>query len=185
MGELNGKPAKNEKSTRNIFDCIEIFYNPVRRHRHSGNLSPVEFERRHQESTSECPVKKVRFNMAEIIYEKYNDVVILRVIGGATFDEICEALKQYFPKVTKHLIWDYTNGSLIDVTSEQFNSVPELSKQYFINRKDGRTAFACPSAYVYGMFRMYITFADIKKMPYKYSVYRSFKEALEWVEECK
>lgn len=121
--------------------------------------------------------------MAEIIYENYNDVVILRVIGGATFDETSEASKEYFPRVTKHLIWDFTDGSLMDVTSDQFNSVPEVLKKYFINRNGGRTAFACPSQYVYGMFRMYIAFADIKNMPYEYSVFRSFNEALEWVEE--
>ncbi|HEY3307516.1 MAG TPA: IS3 family transposase, partial [Desulfuromonadaceae bacterium] len=30
-----------------IFDYIEMFYNPVRRHGHVGNVSPVEFERQH------------------------------------------------------------------------------------------------------------------------------------------
>ena len=121
--------------------------------------------------------------MAEIIFEIHNDVVILRVVGGATFAEITDALKQYFPCVTKHLIWDYTDGTLVNVTSEQFNSVPELSKQYFINRSGGRTAFACPGDLVYGMFRMYTAFADNKNMPYRYEVFRSFNDALQWVEE--
>jgi len=30
---------------RNIFDCIEMFYNPKRKHARNGMLSPVEFER--------------------------------------------------------------------------------------------------------------------------------------------
>jgi len=34
-----------EEARRDIFDYIEMFYNPVRRHGHIGNLSPVEFER--------------------------------------------------------------------------------------------------------------------------------------------
>jgi putative transposase len=34
-----------EEARRDIFDYIEMFYNPVRRHGHTGNLSPVEFER--------------------------------------------------------------------------------------------------------------------------------------------
>ena len=39
---------KNREDARSdIFDYIEMFYNPVRRHGHVGNLSPVEFERQH------------------------------------------------------------------------------------------------------------------------------------------
>jgi len=120
--------------------------------------------------------------MAEIVYEKKNDVVILRVIGGVTFDQIYEALTLYFPNVTKHLIWDYTNGNLTNVTSDDFKQVPDISKRYFTNRSRGRTAFACPNSYVYGMFRMYTAFADIESMPYEYEVFRTFEEALAWVE---
>jgi putative transposase len=36
-----------EDARRDIFDYIEMFYNPVRRHGHVGNLSPVEFEKQY------------------------------------------------------------------------------------------------------------------------------------------
>ena len=36
-----------EDARSDIFDYIEMFYNPVRRHGYVGNLSPVEFERQH------------------------------------------------------------------------------------------------------------------------------------------
>jgi hypothetical protein len=119
--------------------------------------------------------------MAEIIYENQNDIVILRVIGGATFAEIAEAVKQHFPKVTRHLIWDYTNGNLNNVTAEDLKIVPDMSAKYFVDRKYGKTAFACPGLYTYGMFRMYTAFADMKSMPYEYGVHRGFEDALKWV----
>ena len=31
-----------------VFDCIEAFYNRTRRHKHLNQLSPLEFERKHQ-----------------------------------------------------------------------------------------------------------------------------------------
>ena len=119
--------------------------------------------------------------MAEILCESQDDVIILRVIGGATFAEISDAVKLHFPKVTKHLIWDYTNGSLVNVTSDDFRRVPDLSAKYFSNRSLGRTAFACPCDGTYGMFRMYIVFADFKNMPYEYGVHRNFEDAFKWV----
>ncbi len=36
-----------EQARADIFDCIEMFYNPKRRHGHAGGVCPVEFERRH------------------------------------------------------------------------------------------------------------------------------------------
>ncbi|KVD45956.1 transposase [Burkholderia sp. ABCPW 11] len=34
-------------ATSDLFDYIEMFYNPVRRHGSAGGLSPIEFERRY------------------------------------------------------------------------------------------------------------------------------------------
>ncbi len=37
-------------ATSDVFDYIEMFYNPVRRHGSAGDVSPVEFERRYAQS---------------------------------------------------------------------------------------------------------------------------------------
>jgi putative transposase len=36
-----------EDARRDVFDYIEMFYNPIRRHGNNGNLSPVKFERQY------------------------------------------------------------------------------------------------------------------------------------------
>ena len=36
-----------EEAKRDVFDYIEMFYNPKRRHGYNGRLSPAEFERQH------------------------------------------------------------------------------------------------------------------------------------------
>jgi len=39
--------SDREEARRDVFDYIEMFYNPKRRHGYNNRLSPVEFERRH------------------------------------------------------------------------------------------------------------------------------------------
>jgi len=39
--------ADREEARRDIFDYIEFFYNPRRRHGHADGVSPVEFEKQH------------------------------------------------------------------------------------------------------------------------------------------
>jgi len=39
-------PTRNQ-ARADVFDYIEGFYNPRRRHGHLGNVSPVEFEQRY------------------------------------------------------------------------------------------------------------------------------------------
>ena len=36
-----------DAARRDVFEYIEMFYNPARRHGHVGRVSPIEFERRH------------------------------------------------------------------------------------------------------------------------------------------
>lgn len=38
-----------DAARQDIFDYIEMFYNSVRQHGYNGNISPIEFERRHKE----------------------------------------------------------------------------------------------------------------------------------------
>jgi len=120
--------------------------------------------------------------MAQVLCEHYENIVVLRVIGDLSIDEIHEAIKTHFPKVTKHLIWDFTNGHLSGVTTDNFKSFPELVSKYLpLERTSGKTAYVCPIPVDYGLFRMYTAIADIKGMPFEYGVYRTFEEALDWV----
>ncbi|WP_164745142.1 IS3 family transposase, partial [Stenotrophomonas indicatrix] len=44
-------PTRDEARS-DVFNYIEMFYNPIRRHGFAGNLAPVEFERRYAQSGS-------------------------------------------------------------------------------------------------------------------------------------
>lgn len=44
--------ASHDQARLDVFDWLETFYNPVRRHSSLGNLSPIEFERRYRQDAS-------------------------------------------------------------------------------------------------------------------------------------
>jgi putative transposase len=39
--------ADREQARRDVFDYIEMFYNPIRRHGYNNSLSPLEFEKQY------------------------------------------------------------------------------------------------------------------------------------------
>ena len=41
--------ADRETARRDVFDYIELFYNPKRRHGYTNKLSPIEFEKQFSE----------------------------------------------------------------------------------------------------------------------------------------
>lgn len=38
-----------EEARRDVFDYIEMFYNPKRRHSYSNGLSPIDYEKQYEE----------------------------------------------------------------------------------------------------------------------------------------
>jgi putative transposase len=46
--------STRELARQDIFDYIEMFYNPVRRHSHAGHLSPVNYERQYFSEAANC-----------------------------------------------------------------------------------------------------------------------------------
>lgn len=44
--------STREEAKQNVFDYIEMFYNPKRRHSFSNDLSPVEYEKQHVQRLS-------------------------------------------------------------------------------------------------------------------------------------
>ena len=52
-----------ETAKRDIFNYIEMFYNPVRRHTANNLLSPQEFERRYKNEAEKCLLNYWRFSV--------------------------------------------------------------------------------------------------------------------------
>ena len=123
--------------------------------------------------------------MAKITIDVSAKFVVFRVTGNASFNELIVAIEEHYPSIIHpNIIWNFTEGALPKVTANQFRKIPAIVKDSSSrDRKVGLTAFVCPDDATYGMFRLYITHAEIGGLPYQYNVYRRFEDAANWMNE--
>lgn len=121
--------------------------------------------------------------MASVEIELSGDLLIIRAVGKLSFAEITDTFKLHYPKATYHIIWDLTDSSLIDITTDQFKRIPAIAREYLSSRRGGKTAFVSSSVCEYGQLRMYTAFAELANLPYGYNVFKKVEEALEWMKE--
>ena len=119
--------------------------------------------------------------MADIVRELHDDLLILRVTGELSFDELLVAIKDHFPSITRDLVWDFREGTFRSVSSAQLERIPAIVRQHMPNRAGGKTAYVASADVDFGLWRMYTAIASYNKMPYDYSVFRDYAEALHWI----
>lgn len=119
--------------------------------------------------------------MADINRELYDDLLILRVTGELSFEELVEVIKVHFPGMTRDLIWDFRDGTLKSVAAAQLERIPAIVRQNMPNRVGGKTAYVAATDVDFGLWRMYTAIASYNRMPYEYNVFRDYVEALKWI----
>lgn len=120
--------------------------------------------------------------MADIDVEQSGDVIIFHVRGSLLYHELVEAYEQNGHLVTKHVCWDFTNGSTSDNLFDKLRSFHPVAVRCMTNREIGtRTAFVAPTDAVFGALRLYSTVAELAESPYQYFVFRSMDKATYWL----
>ena len=119
--------------------------------------------------------------MADIKVEKLADFAVFRVTGILAFDELADTIREVYPQLTGHILWDLTSASLGDITQEQFNILPGIVKESMAARVGSKNAYVSPHDRDYDLLRMYEMITRFKCMPYESSVYRNIDDALNWL----
>lgn len=119
--------------------------------------------------------------MARIDVEQVNDITIIHISGKLTFDEVIDTIKNHYHIITRHLIWDFTNGDASPITPAQFKSILEAAKEFRPPCDAGKTAYVSTVDSNFGMTRMFSVMAEVSGMPYPYGAFHSFGEAIEWL----
>ncbi|MCJ7773604.1 MAG: hypothetical protein MUP22_10795 [Desulfobacterales bacterium] len=118
----------------------------------------------------------------ETFIDKQKDLTIITLTGEITTDEIIQKIEKYYSKdVTKLILWDFSEASLIKITSEEVQKIALLTKKYSEIRKGGKTTLVFVSDLGFGLGRVFEISKDIEGSMVARMIFRDKQEALQWL----
>jgi hypothetical protein len=120
-----------------------------------------------------------------MIYEhikRKHQLTIYKCSGIIPTQELFDSAKFFFhSEPTLNHLWDTTDADLSQVKGNELEELAKLTKQYAPERAGGRTAFVAPDDLNFGLARMYATYSEITGFQVEMKVFRTHKEAEQWI----
>ena len=116
--------------------------------------------------------------------ENDNQLTIHTVTGEASFEEGITTLKQFYEdRPTMNTLWDFRTANLVRLSSKETEAIMDYIKHHSEKRSGGKTALVVSGDLEYGLSRMAQALAEIKSLSFQMEIFRSFKEAIQWIGE--
>lgn len=104
------------------------------------------------------------------------------VMGEISYEDVIATLKEFWQdKPTLNVLWDFRKGSMVQLSSADLEKIIDFVKVHAKKRAGGKSAFAVSKDLDYGLSRMLEAFASGEKIPLQTAIFRSFEEAMEWI----
>ena len=111
-------------------------------------------------------------------------LTVFKATGVLRYDEIISTVKSYYEcKPTENVLWDLTEITEIQLTSEQVETIAGFNLRFEGARRKGKTALVAPKDEVFGLSRMFGSFSEIKDIPFQLNIFREFEQAYQWLSE--
>jgi hypothetical protein len=109
------------------------------------------------------------------------DLTVHIVSGDLTTQEILDKLEIYYQgKTTKRILWDLSNATWANITSDDLRRTVAKAKKY--SRKGGKTAWVFAKDVDFGIGRMLEVFGEIEAYDYVFCSFRNKEEARKWLD---
>ena len=111
-----------------------------------------------------------------------NNITIHAVKGEVTVQEIIHKIEEYMAgKPTRLILWDFTEGSINQIPSEDFQILAETARKYADTRKGGKTALVSQAQSEQGLGRMLQSYLEMGKFQFEIRNFNSLEEAKQWL----
>lgn len=118
----------------------------------------------------------------KITRDEDQDLTIHDVTGTVSEEEMSDAQYDFYRKEpTKRLLWDMSQTNVEHVTQDILKRFIRKSVDLGSEQKGGRVAIYASEDLQYGLARMTKVFTEMGSAPYSFNVFRSRKEALDWL----
>ena len=116
--------------------------------------------------------------------DKSKDLTVFTVKGLLSFDDAMPVVKAFYDgSPTKHVIWDMTDTTEVQFTSEEVIKIATFGPRTEGKRELGKTALVAQKDILFGLSRMFETHSDMVNSPYPVMVFRSMEQAYKWLVE--
>ena len=103
------------------------------------------------------------------------------VKGKISFEEIFDALLEFYSHPTKYLIWDIREADISNASNDDLRKLVKTTKEVARVRPSGKTAILGQTDLQFGLARMYATYGELEDHPVQISVFRSLEPAMKWI----
>jgi len=102
--------------------------------------------------------------------------------GIISIEELLGAVKTlYDTGPTPNHIWDMTDADLSHIKGKELQKIAQFARKYAPSGRDGKTAIVTSTDLSFAFGRMYETFADLSGQKVEVKIFRSIREAEDWI----
>jgi len=114
--------------------------------------------------------------------DRSKDLTTFKLTGVLSFDMAYPVIKAFYAgDPTRHVLWDLTETTDVQLTSEEVFDLVRFKPRYEGKRAPGKTAFVAQKDVLFGLSRMFEIQSSIQDAPYAIMVFRSLYEAYQWL----
>jgi hypothetical protein len=114
-----------------------------------------------------------------------DELTLYILSGDVSFDELMEALKQFWEEApTEKLLWDLRDATIGSLSENEIDGIFEYVQGHIAKRIGGKTAMLVRTDLDYTIGNIFM-FRVQDRLPFHFKVFRTLKEAVEWLGEKK
>lgn len=113
---------------------------------------------------------------------KQQNITTNIVSGEISANDILNRIEEFYHGyITKYILWDFSDASFKNISSDDITKIVALSNKYTQTRNGGKTAMVFSSKFGFGLGRMFDIQKDIADREVSHMSFQDKNDALNWL----